>query len=107
MTVRVKGDIRYRRREVSEMIADIKNDKTYRPLFTADRALYGEIIRVAKEFLAGLGKSDAAGQSEYCEIYTEKFSQMLAAAQNDAFKKSGLYLPLWCLFGAAITVIML
>lgn len=101
------GEIRYSRLEVERIFEKLRKKDIYTPLFCCDSSLHGEILKEVTEFLQGLGKSDFLGQTEYCQMYAEKFKNNALSKEGEVRKKAGLYTSLSCLAGAAVSIIIL
>ena len=59
------------------------------------------------EFLSGLGKTDVAGQEEFCEHYKRVFNELIQNTKIEKDKKVKLYPSLFMLFGILVIIILI
>ena len=59
------------------------------------------------EFLSGLGKTDVAGQEEFCEHYKRVFNELIQNAKIEKDKKVKLYPSLFMLFGILVIIVLI
>jgi len=101
----IQGIIRYTRRNSIDLFKDMA--AKYPELEWLSGEGDGEICALGHEFCNGLGAGDLQAQMDYCDMYRQRFSAALKAAERQRDEKERLYVSLGAFAGVAIFILLI